>query len=117
MLTIVTIFNNLRTLILSLILCMHCVVMLGAVYVTFNGLAAVPTWTNYSIIATPAIDLYCVANGGPSSSRAITAGTNGAMYKTINGGAKPCIAMEAVFNVVYCLLYRTFFTVLVYHFE
>ena len=91
--------------------------MLATVFVTFNGLASVPTWTDYSIIASPAIDLYCVANGGPSSSRAIAAGTNGAMYKTINGGAKPYIAMEAVFNVVYCLFYRAFFTIFVYLFE
>ena len=114
----VTIFNNinnLHTLIPSLILCIHNFVMLGAVYVTFTGLAAVPTWTDYSIM--PPVDLYCVANGGPSSSRAITAGTNGAMYKTINGGAKPGISMEAVFTVVYCLLNRAFFTISVYHFE
>lgn len=96
---------------------MHYFVMLGAVFVTFNGLASVPTWTDYSIIATPAIDLYCVANGGPSSSRAIAAGTNGAMYKTINGGATPCITVGAVCNVVKCLLYRAFFTIFVYLLE
>jgi hypothetical protein len=61
-------------------------VMTGTVYVTFNGLASVPTWTDYSITATPSVDLFCVAHGGPSSSHAVTAGSNGAMYKTVNGG-------------------------------
>jgi hypothetical protein len=61
-------------------------IMTGAVYVTFDGLATVPTWTNYSITASPSVDLFCVAHGGPSSSHAVTAGSNGGMYKTVNGG-------------------------------
>ena len=61
-------------------------IITGAVYVTFNGLASVPTWTDYSITATPSVDLFCVAHGGPSSSHAVTAGSNGGMYKTVNGG-------------------------------
>ena len=68
----------------------QCCVMLGAVFVTSNSLAFVPTWKDYSITAMPAVDLYCVANGGPSSSIAITAGNNGAIYKTINGGEERC---------------------------
>lgn len=74
--------------------------MTGSVYVTFNGLATVPTWNDYSITATPSVDLFCVAHGGPSSSHAVTAGSNGAMYKTVNGGKVVMSGDQGVVNDV-----------------
>jgi hypothetical protein len=59
---------------------------LGIIYVTFNGMDASPSWASRGITGDFPPDLYCVGHGGNYSRHAVTAGTQGSMYKTTDGG-------------------------------
>jgi hypothetical protein len=54
--------------------------------VTFNGMDASPSWASRGITGDFPPDLYCVGHGGNYSRHAVTAGTQGSMYKTTDGG-------------------------------